>query len=133
DFPRSADDQRERAGECVVPNGNALFTLRYPVGNPGAGACREDRAARGEGRSTMSDGSIAIVGGGVAGLAAGCYARMNGYRTRIFEMHDLPGGVCTSWRRDGYVFDGCLEWLMGSRAGSPLNHVWQELGALAGR
>src|SRR5581483_563407 len=30
-------------------------------------------------------------------------------------------------------FDGCLQWLMGSRAGSPLNRVWQELGALAGR
>jgi len=81
----------------------------------------------------MSDRSIAIIGGGVAGLAAGCYAQMNGYRTQIFEMHGLPGGVCTSWRRDGYVFDGCLQWLMGSRAGSPLNRVWQELGALAGR
>jgi phytoene dehydrogenase-like protein len=57
---------------------------------------------------------------------------MNGYSTRIFEMHGLPGGVCTSWRRDGYVFDGCLEWLMGSRAGSALNRIWQELGALAG-
>jgi phytoene dehydrogenase-like protein len=81
----------------------------------------------------MEDRSIAIVGGGVAGLAAGCYAQMNGYRTQIFEMHGLPGGVCTSWRRDGYIFDGCLEWLMGSRPGSPLNRIWQELGALAGR
>jgi phytoene dehydrogenase-like protein len=81
----------------------------------------------------MRDRSITIIGGGVAGLAAGCYAQMNGYRTRIFEMHGVPGGVCTSWRREGYIFDGCLEWLMGSRAGSPLNHIWQELGALAGR
>jgi phytoene dehydrogenase-like protein len=81
----------------------------------------------------MSDSSIAVIGGGVAGLAAGCYAQMNGYQTHIFEMHTVPGGVCTSWRRDGYVFDGCLEWLMGSRAGSPLNRIWQELGALAGR
>ncbi|MFN8633067.1 MAG: NAD(P)/FAD-dependent oxidoreductase [Chloroflexota bacterium] len=81
----------------------------------------------------MRERSIAIIGAGVAGLATGCYAQMNGYRTRIFEMHDVPGGVCTSWRRDGYVFDGCLQWLMGSRSGSPLNHVWQELGALAGR
>ena len=81
----------------------------------------------------MRDRSIAIIGAGVAGLAAGCYAQMNGYRTRIFEMHGLPGGVCTSWRRDGYIFDGCLQWLMGSRPGSPLNRTWQELGALTGR
>ena len=80
----------------------------------------------------MRDRSIAIVGAGVAGLAAGCYAQMNGYQTRIYEMHGLPGGVCTSWRRDGYVFDGCLQWLMGTRPGSPLNRVWQELGALTG-
>jgi phytoene dehydrogenase-like protein len=81
----------------------------------------------------MRDGSIVIIGGGVAGLATGCYAQMNGYRTQIYEMHGLPGGVCTSWRRDGYIFDGCLQWLMGSRAGSPLNRIWQELGALTGR
>jgi phytoene dehydrogenase-like protein len=81
----------------------------------------------------MRDRSIAIIGAGVAGLATGCYAQMNGYRTQIFEMHALPGGVCTSWRRDGYIFDGCLQWLMGTRPGSPLNRVWQELGALTGR
>jgi len=86
-----------------------------------------------KGQGTMRDRSIAIIGAGVAGLAAGCYAQMNGYRTRIFEMHGLPGGVCTSWRRDGYIFDGCLQWLMGSRPGSPLNRTWQELGALTGR
>jgi phytoene dehydrogenase-like protein len=81
----------------------------------------------------MRDRSIVVIGAGVAGLATGCYAQMNGYRTQIFEMHGLPGGVCTSWRRGDYVFDGCLQWLMGSRPGSPLNHVWKELGALAGR
>ena len=86
-----------------------------------------------KGHGTMRDRSIAIIGAGVAGLATGCYAQMNGYRTHIFEMHGLPGGVCTSWRRDGYVFDGCLQWLMGSRQGSPINRIWQELGALAGR
>ncbi|MGD2079495.1 MAG: hypothetical protein PVH18_14015, partial [Chloroflexota bacterium] len=33
--------------------------------------------------------SIAIIGAGVAGLAAGCYGQMNGYQTHIFELHDL--------------------------------------------
>jgi phytoene dehydrogenase-like protein len=81
----------------------------------------------------MRDHSIAIIGAGVAGLAAGCYAQMNGYRTHIFEMHGVPGGVCTSWPREAYVFDGCIQWLMGTRVGSPLNRIWQELGALTGR
>ena len=39
----------------------------------------------------MTDKSVIIIGAGIAGLAAGCYARMNGCRTRIFELHDLLG------------------------------------------
>lgn len=77
--------------------------------------------------------SIIIIGAGVAGLAAGCYAQMNGYRTKIFELHDLPGGLCTAWQRKGYVFDGCIHYLLGSGPGQPFHRVWQELGALKGR
>ena len=77
--------------------------------------------------------SIIIIGGGIAGLATGCYGQMNGYRTQIFEMHDKPGGLCTSWKRKGYTFDGCIHWLCGSKTGSGFNRVWLELGALQGR
>jgi thioredoxin reductase len=41
--------------------------------------------------------SIIIIGGGLAGLSAGCYSRMNGYRTSIFEMH----GKNLGWHRSG--------------------------------
>jgi phytoene dehydrogenase-like protein len=85
------------------------------------------------GGNLMEDRSIVIIGGGVAGLATGCYAQMNGYRTHIVEKEPRPGGVCTSWRRKDYTFDGCIQWLMGSRSGSWLNQTWQELGALTGR
>ena len=75
--------------------------------------------------------TLVIVGGGVAGLAAGCYARMNGYPTTILEMGDTPGGLCTSWRRKGYLFDGSVAGLAGSAPGSPLYRLWQELGVAA--
>mgnify|MGYP006287162557 CR=1 FL=1 len=74
--------------------------------------------------------SMIIIGAGIAGLSAGCYGQMNGYDTRILEMHDKPGGLCTSWERKGYTFDGCLHWLVGSGEGSSFNRIWQELGAL---
>ena len=77
--------------------------------------------------------TIAIIGAGIAGLAAGCYAQMNGYQSHIFELHDLPGGLCTAWERKGYIFDGCLHYLLGSAPGQPFNQVWQELGAVQGR
>ena len=65
----------------------------------------------------MKKESLIIIGGGFAGLATGIYARLNGYKTRIFEMHDKPGGLCTSWKRKGYTFDGCIHWLVGSSEG----------------
>ena len=81
----------------------------------------------------MASKSVIIIGAGMAGLAAGCYAQMNGYQSHIFELHDLPGGLCTAWARKGYTFDGCLHYLYGSGEGQPFNHVWQELGAVQGR
>jgi phytoene dehydrogenase-like protein len=77
--------------------------------------------------------SIIIIGAGVAGLSSGCYGQMNGYTTQIFEMHDKPGGVCTSWERKGYTIDGCIHWLVGSNENSSYHHIWEELGAVQGR
>ena len=37
-------------------------------------------------------GRSIIIGAGMGGLAAGIYAWMNGYNTRILEMHSKPGG-----------------------------------------
>ncbi len=77
--------------------------------------------------------TVIIIGAGIAGLAAGCYAQMNGYRSRIFELHDLPGGLCTAWERKGYIFDGCIHYLFGSGPGQPFHRMWQELGAVQDR
>ena len=37
------------------------------------------------------ESSIAIIGACIAGLSAGCYAQMNGYRSRIYELHTISG------------------------------------------
>jgi phytoene dehydrogenase-like protein len=73
--------------------------------------------------------SIIIIGGGLTGLAAGCYGRMNGYRTSVFEMHDKAGGVCTGWQRKGYTIDGAMNWLVGTKPGTSFYKFWEELGA----
>jgi len=71
--------------------------------------------------------TVDIVGAGMAGLCAGCYLQMNGYRTRIFELHDQPGGLCTAWTRHGYTFDGCIHFVLGSNPGNSFHHIWREL------
>jgi phytoene desaturase len=72
---------------------------------------------------------IVIIGGGVAGLSAGIYARLNGFDTEILEMHSVTGGQCTAWDRRGYRFDYCLRWLVGTRTG-PFNDIWKETNAI---
>lgn len=73
--------------------------------------------------------SILIIGGGLTGLAAGCYGRMNGYKTSIFEMHKIAGGVCTGWKRKDYTIDGAMNWLVGTKPGTSFYKFWEELGA----
>ncbi len=76
---------------------------------------------------------VVIIGAGIAGLAAACYARMNGYDAEIYEMHDKPGGLCTSWKRQGYTIDGCIHWLTGSTPQNNFHKLWREVGAVQGR
>jgi phytoene dehydrogenase-like protein len=63
----------------------------------------------------------------MAGLCAGCYLQMNGYQSRIFELHDIPGGLCTAWSRRGYTFDGCIHFVLGSNPGNSFHRLWREL------
>ncbi len=74
------------------------------------------------------DKSIIIIGGGLSGLSAGCYGRMNGYKTTVFEMHSIPGGVCTAWKRKGYTIDGAVNWVIGTKPGNSYHRFWEELG-----
>lgn len=71
--------------------------------------------------------SIVIVGGGIAGLCAGVYAQACGYRVEVIEQHSVAGGLATSWKRDGYTFENCLQWLVGSRPGGDLHAQWLEV------
>lgn len=83
----------------------------------------------------MSDDrkSMIIIGGGLGGLSTGCYAQMNGYRTRILEMHEIPGGCCTAWDKGDYTLDCCISWLLGNGPGNEMHQIWLELGALQGK
>jgi phytoene dehydrogenase-like protein len=71
----------------------------------------------------MSRPRIVIVGGGLAGLSAGCYALGNGWQATIVEHNLGLGGVCTAWTRGDYVVDGCIHWLTGG----PFAGIYDEL------
>ncbi len=73
-------------------------------------------------------GSIIIIGAGLAGLATGCYAQMNGFQSQIFEHHTAAGGVAASWVRKNYLIDGGFQLVTGHKAGTALNRIYRELG-----
>lgn len=73
---------------------------------------------------------IIIVGGGIAGLAAGIYGRLAGYVVEIYEKNPSAGGQCVGWDRSGCHIDNCIHWLTGTKKGTQLREVWEMVGAL---
>jgi phytoene desaturase len=49
--------------------------------------------------------SIAIIGAGVAGLAAASYLARKGFHVTVFEKNNFPGGRCASITKEGHRFD----------------------------
>lgn len=76
----------------------------------------------------MASGSIAIVGGGLAGLSAGIHARLAGLDAVILERHSCLGGVAAAWRRGDYVIDGGIHFVMGHKPGQRLYRLYEVLG-----
>lgn len=76
----------------------------------------------------MTEKSIIIIGAGLAGLSTGCYAQMNGYQSHMFEHHSVPGGVAAAWKRQGYLIDGGIHFVMGHKPGTALYELYRELG-----
>ncbi len=77
-----------------------------------------------------SDGpfDLAVVGGGVGGLAAAALARRAGLRVVLLEAHTRLGG-CAGWfDRGPYTFDAGATALMGLDAGQPLGDLFAVIG-----
>lgn len=72
---------------------------------------------------------IVIIGGGIAGLSAGIYARKAGFEAEIYEKNSVPGGNCSGWRRGDYYIDNCIHWMTGTKANTFQHRIWEEVGA----
>jgi protoporphyrinogen oxidase len=48
---------------------------------------------------------LAVLGGGVAGLAIGYYARREGVPATVFEACEHVGGLCRTFEHRGFLFD----------------------------
>ncbi|HEX3037409.1 MAG TPA: NAD(P)/FAD-dependent oxidoreductase [Oscillospiraceae bacterium] len=74
---------------------------------------------------------VNIIGAGLAGLSAGIYLQQSGVETEIFELAGWAGGMCTTWVRNNYRFDGCIHWMVGTKPGDEFYKLYREVDALA--
>ncbi len=70
---------------------------------------------------------VIIIGAGLAGMSAGYHLQNNGFDTEIFELHYLPGGLCTSWKRKDYMIDGCIHFMTGISPKDSSYQFWSDL------
>jgi phytoene dehydrogenase-like protein len=69
--------------------------------------------------------TVAIIGGGVAGLSAAGLLCRQGVRVKLFEANDKLGGCCANTNLGGYTFhDGALYLAVPG----VLDHVFERLG-----
>ncbi|MFA6940601.1 MAG: FAD-dependent oxidoreductase, partial [Clostridiaceae bacterium] len=73
---------------------------------------------------------ILIIGGGISGISAGIYAQKAGFESVIYEKNKVAGGQCMGWNRRGHHIDNCMHWLTGTKEGTGLRKLWEDLGAL---
>lgn len=71
---------------------------------------------------------VVIIGAGIGGLVSGCYLAKAGMKVMIAEQHSKPGGYCTSFKRQRFVFDAAAHSIGGCRQGGIVRTVLEELG-----
>src|ERR1700693_6396219 len=66
-------------------------------------------------QSSAQNSRVAVVGGGLAGLAGGCALASSGFRVTLFERRPYLGGRASSYQHPatGEVVDNCQHVLLG--------------------
>lgn len=84
-----------------------------------------------EGRSQHnSDFDAVVIGSGLGGLVCADTLASRGLRVALFEQHEFPGGYCSSFQRDGYVFDTVVDSIGGLDGRGVLGGILRRLGLL---
>lgn len=80
--------------------------------------------------SNEMEKKVIIIGAGLTGLSAGIHLQKKGIKTEIFEISGTAGGVCIAWERQGYRFDSCIHWMVGTKPNGSFNNLYREVDAL---
>ncbi len=70
---------------------------------------------------------IIIIGGGISSLVCGCYLAKVGFKVLIIEKQDKVGGCCSSFQKEGVLFDAGVHSLGSCREEGILGGILKEL------
>jgi len=71
---------------------------------------------------------VIIVGSGIGGLTCGALLSKRGYKVLVLEQHYQAGGYCSSFKREGFVFNTGVEDVSGLWEKGPINYLFKEIG-----
>lgn len=74
----------------------------------------------------MKDYDAVVIGAGIGGLTSALLLAKKGARVAVFEKEKRPGGYCSSFSVDGYVFDACVDSIGGLRKNEPLRCMMED-------
>ncbi|HBQ28306.1 MAG TPA: hypothetical protein DD719_02600 [Desulfotomaculum sp.] len=70
---------------------------------------------------------VVIIGAGIGGLTCGALLTKNGFKALVIEQHSIPGGYCTSFKRNGFLFDAAVHFSEGLGEGGSFYQILKEL------
>ena len=76
----------------------------------------------------MSDESIIVVGGGIAGLTGAALLAKEGYQVTLVESHSQLGGCAGTFKRGAYTFDVGATQVAGLESGGIHHRLFNYLG-----
>lgn len=76
--------------------------------------------------SRQCDYEAIIIGAGIGGLVCGCYLAKAGMKVLIVEKNFKVGGYCTSFERDGILFDACVHTIGSCRENGVVTNILRD-------
>jgi phytoene desaturase len=71
---------------------------------------------------------VIIIGAGMGGLTSALSLAAAGKKVLVLEKQPVPGGIATSFRRGGFIFDAVLHYVTGLASGGEIREFLDEHG-----